>query len=229
MIESQSKKILLIYPNLKRPKIERFNERPDFDMRDTLIENFEDIFLKTAQAKEEFEIEKLVTKTDYSQNGLAINLLKNISWIENRCKYHFLENNFGFPVNENDTIEINDFNKNYRKYSEFELYKFYLQKTGYNIFKDNSELDYAKIFKILKFDITTAFVGGGGGKRHDCIYAIIKILELTHNTRLKFEKKLCQCTCSSVLYPDDHAKAWIEYMIENKLIIIENEPISFDD
>lgn len=172
-------------------------------------------------------IEKLIGKIDYGQIKEMIAILKKDTILGNYDKYSFLETDFGFPIDPDDSMAIEEFIANYSTKSHEQLCKFYLVKNGMNYAKENGEFLYDRIFEMLKYDVVDAFAGGGGGRRDDCVYLLIKLLELRFNTRLGYSTKLCSsqgiysCDCT------DQAKAWMHYLVENNLTSPNKaEPVS---
>jgi len=173
------------------------------------------------QEKLEDELVELLSQINYSQIGEALREIENIvfkdmSWE----KYTFMERDWGFFVDNNfDTLPTRTaFLKLYDKLSEYELYSYFLDKADIDYRNRDNSLNYDKIFDILKYNVVVAFVGGGGSKQDNEVYAIVKILELTHKTTLGYPKKLCN---SSGIYgcdSQDRANEWMQFIRNNKLL-----------
>lgn len=183
------------------------------------------------QEKLEDDLVELLSQINYSQIGEALREIENLKFKESSWeKYTFMERDWGFFIDDNfDRLPTRTaFLNLYDKLSEFELYSYYLDKAAIDYkYKDNS-LNYDKMFDILKYNVVVAFAGGGGGKRNNEVYAIIKILELTHKTTLGYPKKLCNSNGIYGCDSQDRANEWMQFLITNKLLKEQpNEPVSF--
>lgn len=199
------------------------------DIRD-FNASFSEIIQKKQDSTElEDDISFLLSQIKYSQIGEALNAIENIP-IRPYKKYSFMPRDFGFSYigNFEEVKTRKEFLANYEKFNELELYKYYLQNAGIDFTDSNSNLDFDKIYEILKYDINTALAGGGGSTKDNGVYSIIKILELTFETTLGYPNKLC---CSDNMYACNsrgRAGEWMNYLeISNHLKKEHNEPVSF--
>jgi hypothetical protein len=182
--------------------------------------------------KMEEELVELLSQINYSQIGTALREIENIPFVsDSREKYDFMDSDWGFLIEGsfNSAATRNEFLEVYDKLSEYELYAYYLDKAEIDYKNQDGSLNYDKIFEILKYNVVTAFVGGGGGRRDNEVYSIIKLLELTHHTTLGYPKKLCNSNgiygCDSF----DRANEWRQYLINNMLLKEKHdEPVSFN-
>jgi hypothetical protein len=183
------------------------------------------------QEKLEDDLVALLSQINYSQIGEALREIENIKFKESRWKkYTFMERDWGFLIEDNfDTLPTRTaFLNLYDKLSEFELYSYYLNKAGIIYKNKDNSLNYDKIFDILKYNVVVAFAGGGGGKRDNEVYGIIKILELTYKTTLGYPKKLCNSNAMYGCNSQDRANEWMQFLITKRLLKDEhNEPVSF--
>ena len=171
----------------------------------------------------------LLSKIKYSQIEKAMKTVEKLP-IEDFIKYTFLERDFGFSyIGDFKESEVRkEFLANYKKFNELELYKYYLKNTGIDFTDSNSNLDFDKIYEILKYDINTAFAGGGGSTKDNGVYAVIKILEITFNETLGFPNKLCSSNGMYACNSRSRAKEWMNYLeINNHLKNEHNQPVSF--
>ncbi len=172
-----------------------------------------------------------LSKIAYNQIGEAMKEIENIKFKKMAYrKYSFLERDFGFFIYDDfDSIATRDeFLMDYMKFSEFDFYKNMLTKTGTDYFNQKNELDYEKIYNALKYNVVDAFVGGVFGIDDNEVYAIIKLLELTHNTTLGYPKKLCNSNGVYSCNSSDRANYWIQYLIDKSLLKqVHREPVSF--
>ena len=198
------------------------------------IKDFKKSFAEIIQKKQdstdlEDDISFLLSQIKYNQIGEALNAIENIP-IRPYEKYSFMNRDFGFSYigsfEEDKTRK--EFLANYEKFNELELYKYYLKEVEIDFTDSNNRLDFDKIYEILKYDINTAFAGGGGSTKDNGVYSIIKILELTFKTTLGYPDKLC---CSDNMYACNsrgRAREWMNYLeINNHLKKEHNEPVSF--
>lgn len=191
------------------------------------------VVIKKIQDQEKMEdsLTELLSKINYKQIGEAMKELEDIKFKEAEWKkYSFLESDFGFFIYYNfDTITTRkEFLADYEKFSEFNFYKNMLTKAGTNYCYDDNTLNYDKIFDALKYNVVIAFVGGGGGRYDNEVYAIIKLLELTHRTTLGYPEKLCNSKGIYGCDSQDRANYWMQYLTEKKLLqLTHNEPISY--
>lgn len=210
--------------------------KKEFDgNKDFLVTNLDVQFSKIKKEsieKYEDEVTEILSKINYNQIGKALELIEDIKfnsvW---KDKYSFIERDFGFYWLQNfkDKNERTEFINAYNKYSEYDLYSYYLSQSGIEYLNEDNSFDYDKIFELLKFDVVVAFVGGGGGKRDNEVYALIKLLEIKHKTTLGYPKKVCNSNGTYACYSDDRASEWMQFFIENNLLKLKhNEPISFN-
>ena len=91
--------------------------------------------------------------------------------------------------------------------------------------KQNNELDFEKIYRILKYDLVTPFISTGGNKRDFYVYGLIKILELKFVTQLGFHYKLNESQTFYSYNSTKRVEAWLKYMSENKVYKPDNEEV----
>ena len=183
------------------------------------------------QEKRESYLCHLLSQVNYNQIGIAIEQSEKIKFKDNSWeKYCFLERDFGFfSYNDFDSISTrNEFLADYNRFSEYDFYKNILDKSGTNYFNKNEELDYDQIYVALKYNVVSAFVGGGGGNLDNEVYALIKILEIKHQTTLGYPIKLCNSSCIYGCSSLNRTYDWMHYLKENQLVKkIHDIPVSF--
>ena len=180
---------------------------------------------------------KILSGISYEQIGEAMGLIKNIKFKQAWNKYSFLERDWGFFIRYEFGLEYDFSAKKTRKkflslynhLSEYDLYSWYLDKGGIAYKNADGTLDYDAIYEYLKFDISFAFVGGGGGKENNEVYSLIKLLELKFGTTLGFPKKLCNSNNLWYCSADDRATVWMKFLEDKNLLQRKhNEPVSFN-
>jgi hypothetical protein len=203
-------------------KLPNPNKRWDGN-REYFVKNLSDQYNGIVRSKKErgdkkSDLEKLFGKISYGQIGEAMKILERDTLLDDYyAKYSFLLSDFGFCLDIYDSLEIERFIKDYLQFREEDLYKKNLEDNAIN-HTTNGLLDFHKIYQILKYDVVDAFVGGGGGRRDDNVYGVIKLLELNFHTTLGFLPKLCSsqgtwgCDCS------ERAMHWMHYLEEKKLV-----------
>jgi hypothetical protein len=175
---------------------------------------------------------EIIARISYREISKVLPFVLQMEALSGKTTIAFLHEDFGIPIFEFDNEKaIQDFLQRHKTLTERELYTVYLQKYGADFQKNNGDLDYDKIYNILKFDLVTPYTGASGNRRDDYVYGIIKVLELSLNERLGFHPKLNE---SQIFYSFNAAKrahAWMNYLKEKKLINLEkhNEVMSFNN
>ena len=215
-----------------KPEIlkKEFEGNKDFLIFD-LEGNFSNIKNDTIEKYEDKVID-LLSKINYNQIGKALELIENVKFKTKwKYKYSFLKDDFGFfwIKNFDDLNERLEFIKMYTKYSEYDFYSYYLNQSGIDYLNEDNSLNYDKIYELLKYDVATAFVGGGGGIRNNEVYALIKLLEIQYKTTLGYPKKLCNSSRIYACSSKDRATEWMQFIKDKNLLKVEhNEPNSFN-
>jgi hypothetical protein len=223
-IKQEAEKTLAIYKTTPAFKVK---ERKSWAGNNEQIgvSNLKQKYLKIKASKKkddekENDIQELFGKISYSQIGEAIKILQKDTSLGEYDKFHFLESDFGFSINIYDPLSIEGFLARYSIKSEYNLYEFYLKESGLNCLDINWNFNFNNMYNVLKYDIVDAFVGGGGGRRGDGVYLVIKLLELKYKTTLGFPAKQCSWqgiySCDTDLM--ERAKAWMSFFEEKNLI-----------
>jgi hypothetical protein len=177
----------------------------------------------------EDEVLSLLSRIKYSQIEKALKTVEELP-LKDFTKYSFLDRDFGFSfIGDFKQSEVRkEFLVNYGKINELNFHKHYLKNRGIEIINTKANLNFDKIYDILKYDIKTAFVGGGGSTKDNGVYAVIKVLEITFDTTLDFPDKLCSSDGMYACNPRSRAKEWMNYLeVNNHLKKEHNEPVSF--
>ncbi|HRP91198.1 MAG TPA: hypothetical protein PKX92_14315, partial [Edaphocola sp.] len=201
---------------------------------DNEIKDFKTSFqkiLKESNDKEKFEkdISYLLSQINYNQIGEALNSIQSIEMNTYKL-YSFMNRDFGlsFIGNFEKTEIRQDFLKIYSQLDEYDLYEHYLLKFEIDFSDSNKNLDFDKIYEILKYDINTALAGGGGSTKDNGVYAVIKLLELHFKTSLGYPKKFCSSNNMYGCDSRDRANSWMNYLKTNQLLKLEHyQPVSF--
>jgi hypothetical protein len=232
-IQMQVKKVLSIKPNKSQRKINLMKENAgnrDYNVPD--LEN--QLHQLTTQvvdsAKNEAALVELLSKITYDQIGIAMRSIENFPFRHPAWqKYTFMERDWGFFMMDFDNAASRrEFMEAYSKYSESQLYMYYLDKAGIDYKNADGSLDYDKIYDLLNYDVVVAFVGGGGGAQDNEVYSLVKVLELTFKTTLGYPHKLCNSAGMYGCDSEDRARDWMNYIEDKKLLKQKHdEPVSF--
>ncbi|OCK52426.1 hypothetical protein BA768_12610 [Chryseobacterium sp. CBo1] len=183
----------------------------------------------TAKDNDDFEREilKLFSKIGYSQIPEAFQVLENLNFNEKnyRNKYSLFERDFGFFMIKDwkDKTVRDEFLSVYKSHTEKELYRYYLDLAGIDYKNQNGNIDYDKVYEILKFNIVTPFTGSS--ELENEVGAVIKLLELDQKTALGYPDKLCNSAGMYICPPSDRAWEWRKYLKEKKLLKEEHSKI----
>ena len=188
------------------------------------------MILKIDSSERDAKISTVLSKINYHQIGIALKLIERYKFKIAYQKYNFMESDFGFFMCDFSKAEsLKEFVRYYNSHSEKELYAHYLAEAGIDYLNTDESLNYDKIYELIKYDVVTAFVGGGGGTRDNEVYSLIKLLELKFKTTLGFPAKLCNSDnvygCDSA----DRVVEWVNYLHDKGLLkSLHNEPVSFN-
>ncbi|MBS1514705.1 MAG: hypothetical protein JSS63_06720 [Bacteroidetes bacterium] len=182
--------------------------------------------------EKERKINKIIAEISYEEILSIISLYKKISFERWDYIADFVKSDFGIPINSDyisDSV-IQEFIFNYKKFSEYELYEYYLDKAGVDYKNSTGSLDYDKIYPLLKYNQMDYFTGGENYSRQLLVYALIKLLEINFNTTLGFPKKLCNSGDTYRCTPNQRAEIWRLYLMEKNLVSYKDtEPPAFYD
>ncbi|GAA5100322.1 hypothetical protein GCM10023210_38730 [Chryseobacterium ginsengisoli] len=176
----------------------------------------------TAKDNDDFEygILKLFSKIGYSQIPEALQVLEKLNFKENgyKDKYSLFERDFGFFMIKNwkDKKIRDEFLSVYKSHTEKELYRYYLDLAGIDYKNKDGNINYDKIYEILKFNIVTPFTGSE--ELENEVGSVIKLLELDQNTTLGYPDKLCNSAGMYICPPSDRAWEWRKYLKDKKLL-----------
>ncbi|WP_118975941.1 energy transducer TonB [Taibaiella koreensis] len=179
----------------------------------------------------ETKIHDLAEFADYNQLGTTLLYLRKLKRTFNWNNTEFIQKFFGVPVDYNgiDSDITDSFLSMYNKMDEIGLYQYYLNKTGLQIKDEQGSLDYKKVYEILKFDLSIPFTGQS--KRDFGVFAVIKILESTFDTRLGMPARN-EHRWGPVFktFLSERRNLWITYLRDHNLIAAtDTEPPSFTD
>lgn len=170
----------------------------------------------------------VLSRIDYSEIGDVAPFFADLTALQ---QYNFLNKDFGIPIFDLMNVEVQqNFIKIYQESqrSEVLLYDYYLSQFKVNYKDEKGGLNYGKIYRILKYDIVTPFVGEGGNRRDYFTYAVIKILEKQFKTNLGFHVKLNENQNFYSFSAAKRAKAWMEYLETERLVTTTTKSKSFN-
>ena len=163
--------------------------------------------------------ESIIAGISYQDLGVAVENLAQSDGPNANQALEFLYKDFGLPIfNLDQSKDLLEFLEKHSKLSEYDFYYHYLQRFGVQFTKGRGQLDFEKIYNILRFDIISPFVSRTGGKRDYYTYGIIKLLELHFKTRLGFHEKLNENQTFYTFSSQKRANSWIKYLEDNKYV-----------
>ncbi|MCC6371712.1 MAG: hypothetical protein IT236_11955 [Bacteroidia bacterium] len=189
-----------------------------------VVNDFKSLKYKDALYDYQRTYDKVFSRINYAQIPEMMALIESLDSTQYPREriFNFLIDDFGIPVEANNAA-LEEFKKVYAASTEAQLYRYYLDKCGIKYKTTTDSLDYTEIYKVLKFNINVAFIGGGGGYTEYCVYPLIKILENKFNTRLNFPSKLCNWQGTWGCNSTERAKTWIKYLKDNNLIHLQED------
>ena len=161
--------------------------------------------------------EAILMRINFSQIGTVAGYFEKLSKKPGYNPTAFLYKDFGIPIFNPDKESIAQLIENHRVMKEIDFYKFYLKRFGVDFSLENDELDFNKIYNILKFEIVAPFTGGGF-QRDYFTYGVIKLLELQFKTRLGFHEKLNENQSFYTYSPTKRAVKWMQYLEANHYV-----------
>lgn len=183
-----------------------------------------------ASVKQQAELVTLLAKISYRQIGPALQFLEPVPFANAQEKYSFMHSDWGFFLlgNFQEKAARDEFRTLYAQLSEYDLYRHYLNQAGIDYQDAARQLDYDKLYELIKFDSSQALVGGGGATDNREVYALLKLLELTFKTTLGFPHKFCNSAHMYHCSLTERTHAWMAYLEQNKLLKRRHiEPVSF--
>lgn len=191
-----------------------------------------DSMKRNIKDRDSYEFQKsiihLLSKVTYNQLGEVLPALQSIP-ISPDILYSFMNRDFGFSfIGDFKHAKVRkEFLKQYNTLDEYQLYYHYLMQAAVDFTQPSGSLDFDKIYTILKYDTTNAFVGGSGTKDNS-VYAIIKLLELHFQTSLGYPTKLCMSDQMYACSARKRAVSWMSYLASHHYLQTKhNEPVSF--
>ncbi|QNR24536.1 hypothetical protein [Croceimicrobium hydrocarbonivorans] len=231
-VESQIVKVLIQINNSDLNKghgVVSWDGNRDYEVKN-LEKQLDDLMTNVKDSSEtDDKISEILSQINYNQISIALEAIEDYPFDTKWEKYSFMERDWGFFMAGDFKLKETreEFLELFYQYSEYELYAYYLNIAEID-YQTDAELDYDKIYELLKYDVIVAFVGGGGGTQDNEVYSLVKLLELTFNTTLGFPKKLCNSNNMFGCDSDERAKAWMSYLSEKKLLKQKHdEPVSF--
>ena len=161
--------------------------------------------------------EAILMRINYSQIGVVAGYFDKLSKKPGYNPTSFLYKDFGIPIFNPDKESLAQLIENHRVMKEIDFYKFYLKRFGVDFALENEELDFNKIYNILKFEIVAPFTGGGF-QRDYFTYGVIKLLELQFKTKLGFNEKLNENQSFYTYSPTKRAVKWMQYLEANHYV-----------
>jgi len=169
---------------------------------------------------------QLFAEINYEQLGTAMELMLKDTILEDYKRFWILGNDFGIELEATDPEAVREFLKFYRANSKFKVYEHFLKLKYDRCFDKNDGLILGEVYDILKYDVVDAFVGGGGGRRDDGIYPLIKLLEIRFGTTLGYPEKLCESQGVYSCGTGERALAWMKFLQDKRLVAPDADTVS---
>jgi len=133
----------------------------------------------------------------------------------------FIKDDWGIPIpGKLDSAAIRLLSDNLQRLSQRQLYEYYLDAYDCNYKLPNGRLNYPAIYEMLEFDIVDGFVGGGGGRRVEHVYGLMRLLELEFNDRLGYPLRFNDLINSMGKDYDGRARKWQQFLVSQKLVLL---------
>jgi hypothetical protein len=161
--------------------------------------------------------EVILSRIKYSEIGTVAAFFEQLSRKSGYIPTAFLYKDFGIPFFNPEKEDITLLIENHKKLKQIDFYKFYLSRFGVEFMKDGENLDFVRMYNLLKYEIVSPFTGGGT-QRDYFTYGIIKVLELHFNTRLGFQEKLNENQSFYTYSAAKRAAKWMQYLESKKLV-----------
>lgn len=204
------------------------------DNKDYVLENFKHKLewvtgRDSLTNKSDDLISKLMSMICYEQIGLSLGAIKNYPFVSEWKKYRFMERDWGLFTNSDFNIKYNRalFLGIYEACTEYELYEYYLDNAQIDYKTQDGNLDYDKIYNILKYDHYRGYVSSGSdGVNH--VYSVVKLLEIIFHTTLGFSRKFCNSNNTFVCSAFSRSEVWMNFLKTNGFLKkAHDEPVSF--
>lgn len=169
--------------------------------------------------------ESILSRVSYKELPAVMKLMPRLADVNGKQPYNFLNRDFGLPIFNTDAKDVIDtFVNRHARLSELEMYQTYLAEFGLDLVNEDGSLDYSTIYAILNYDIVLPFISGGGNRRDLYTYGVIRLLELTLETRLGFHEKLNENQLFYLFSSSRRAEAWSTYLLDKGLLKPEQLP-----
>ncbi|MBX7045926.1 MAG: hypothetical protein K1X86_08810 [Ignavibacteria bacterium] len=215
---------LKVYNKFGTDNFNSYIENPVREITDILNSNIK-------EDEKNKKINKVISEINYEGIGSVLSIINEAGLQKNKYIRDFIKRDFAIPINFDFEISmemIYEFKNYYSKFSEKELYEFYLKKSGVEYTHVDGSPNYAKIYKFLKYNRGMYFMGGTSWDREMLACTLVKYLELHFNTTLGFPRKICNSGSSYRCSFGERIEEWMLYLKEKKLISYDdNEPQSF--
>ncbi len=160
--------------------------------------------------------ETLLAKVQYAELPALVPLFDSLAAL---TTYNFLHRDFGLPIfHPQDPMIQQVLLERLRTLPPRDLYLAYLSDFGVDLYDEQGQLDYHKIYDILEFEIVLPFASTGGLFRDYFTYGVIKVLEYHFRTRLGFHEKLNENQSFYVHTPVSRARAWQQFLLDRGLV-----------
>jgi hypothetical protein len=157
----------------------------------------------------------ILGRANYEQLGVILKYYHQLP-ISDYQRDRYVSEDFGILIPAYSPEVLTTLRKHYAEKKEYDLYDYYLSKAGFDYKTEDGALDYKKIYRVLKYDITEGFVGSGHRNEH--VMSMIKLLELTFNTRLGQPRKFNNIIQNRGYFTPERVRLWMDFLKKEKLV-----------
>lgn len=170
--------------------------------------------------KEENEAVDLISNASFDQIGVALDFLERAKFAKRKGQFGFVSEDFGFELaGDFGEPEVRrTFRALLEKHDEESLHRYFLDREGIVYKTSSGELDLDAIYEMLRFDVVSAFAGGGGGTRDANVYPLVKLLEKRFGTTHGFPDKRCRSRITYGCNPKSRARTWMVFLKKQRLL-----------
>ena len=172
---------------------------------------------KDEPIRNSYILDTLLENISYSQIGKTIELLESAEYYYEFSKYNFMHENFGISGFSTDSTFREKFLLLYDSLNQYELYEHFLKSKNIDYKKEGTnDLDYDKIYELLKYEISYDI--NCGEEPNSYIYFIIKLLENKFETTLGYSENLKGADEYYITQVKRRKNKWKMFLEQNDLL-----------
>jgi len=172
-------------------------------------------------------LEKFLYAVPYNLLGVILDYYDKLPF-DNWDKKAYISYDFGIPIKDTTGKTFSEFKENYKKLSEYDLYCYYLDKSGFDYKDINGKLDFEKIYAILRYGTKINFVGSWD--EDVFILPVLRLLQITLKTNLDGQYKFNNMISHFGYTGKSDFNDWCKFLVDKKLVKERKyEPPSIED